>query len=361
MADPFTPDVQNPWFTDPNKVNGGTPGNTTGTDMYGNHVGDNANVGGVNGTVTSVGPDWLNHPAQHSFADLGLNLDQSGSWTGDQWREAATGAGTADYAPYLEQLRQKMGNDDLYHTRMNEYNASGQGYVPGNYDWTTDKMVYDNPDLATQADARMAAMGNKTTGDMTGHSNVGYATPANIGNPVLKNPDGSINYAGMASSNYFSNLTKDQQGAYNANNLGSTYRNNQIQNDAKNVLGPQWKTDAKGNPDWATMASPAFYASLSPAQKTQYDNAKMKEYFQDMAAGNTPKLDGVTPWSLKPGTPGAVDNPLAMSKQPGKTPSVAPTTTTSTTSGVGGIVGTPKPVVTQAPTGLRNLHRLYTT
>lgn len=131
------------------------------------------------GAWGGLGPGISN---ERGAGDLSKWLDPKNyaNWTRDQWRAAMT------QAPYeynsgtgiLSQLEKLIGTHAL-NNHKNYFNAGGNGYLPGHFDYNTGKMVYNGIDqglvdevnnrpFSVQAGSYSGAPVNPMTGELGG-------------------------------------------------------------------------------------------------------------------------------------------------------------------------------------------------
>lgn len=111
-----------------------------------------------------------------------------------------------------------------------------------------------------------------------------------LGNYWVTKADGTPDYARMGSTEFFNTLPEEIRREYVAQRAGAQFRDAQIMQDARGVIGDKWINKADGTPDYAAMGTEAFFNTLDANQRTQYTNAKLGQTFQALGSGVTTEL-----------------------------------------------------------------------
>ena len=114
-----------------------------------------------------------------------------------------------------------------------------------------------------------------------------------LGDFWVTKPDGTPDYAKMGSTEYFNTLPEEMRRAYSSAKAGAQFRDAQIAQDVRGVLGDKWINKSDGTPDYAAMSTPQFFETLSADQRKQYTAVGAGKKFSNMAAGYTAPLDPV--------------------------------------------------------------------
>jgi hypothetical protein len=126
------------------------------------------------------------------------------NWTRDQWRAAMQFGTYNGPNSFMGELEGLIGTHAI-NQHKNYFNAGGQGYLPGHFDYNTGNMIYNgiDPNLVTQVNNRAFNFSNGSTsgapvgpnGQLGTHMNTGTISPTMAGqmptgNSFKPNPQG---------------------------------------------------------------------------------------------------------------------------------------------------------------------------